>query len=486
MLEPLGPQNKQLDRIYDICVIGAGAAGISVATDLAQKGRSVFLAEAGEMQYSIKSQDHYKGDLIGDPYFDLMTARLRFFGGTTGHWGGWCRELDPYDFEAKSACSMAAWPITYEDLRSYSAPAAAILKVPQQSPDRPLNTDFNEIFFEFSPPVRFGQEFKDEISSSSNIDALTSCNLQGFQFDGTRIEKADFTNYSGLKVTIRAKHFVLACGGIENSRILLIENEKFGNKLGNSNGLVGRYWAEHNTFTIGDFLLFEDDAFITKALVAPSGTESRRIFVGPSKHFLEREKVLNCGLRLIPLYKRTGAKKHLANILCRNPNLSNMLLERFGKRLVCGGEIRASWEQIPNIDNRVVLSNEKDNFGLQRCELHWRKTNRDKLAPRMSALGLGRYLAEKDIGRIKLASWLLQDDDEFPTDDEIVGYHHMGGTRMAKSKRDGVVDSNCRVFGTSNLHIAGSSVFPSSGHANPTFTIIQLAFRLSEHLSVIL
>jgi choline dehydrogenase-like flavoprotein len=115
--------------------------------------------------------------------------------------------------------------------------------------------------------------------------------------------------------------------------------------------------------------------------------------------------------------------------------------------------------------------------------LHWKKSRIDKLAPRKSATALGRYLAENDIGRIRLAPWLLQDNESFPSNDEIAGNHHMGGTRMAEMEDDGVVDSDCRVFGTSNLQMAGSSVFPSGGHANPTFAIVQLALRLSDHLS---
>jgi GMC oxidoreductase len=246
---------------------------------------------------------------------------------------------------------------------------------------------------------------------------------------------------------------------------------------------VGRYWTEHNVFTIGDFLLFEKDAFKTKTRVSPLGVESMRIFVGPSKRFLEQQSVLNCGLRLRPIYERFGARKYLAKLLCTTPDLSNALLEPFGERLICAGKIRAAWEQFPDIDNRVALSTERDSFGLSRCELHWRKTIRDKFAPRKAALALGKYMAEKDIGRIKLAPWLLRDDDMFPTNDEIASNHHIGGTRMANIEHDGVVDSNCRVFGTSNLYVAGSSVFPSGGHANPTFTIVQLALRLADHLS---
>jgi hypothetical protein len=485
MLRRLESDDRPADSLYDVCVIGAGAAGITISTNLARRGYSVMLAEGGELQATPDSLNQYQGKVVGDPYFDLRSTRLRYFGGSTGHWGGWCRALDPGDFEAKSASSITAWPISYKQLNHYAAPAAAILQLPEQKPDRFLNSDFNEIFFRFSPPVQFGQEYQDEIGSSSNLDAFLNCNLIGFGFDGARISTAEFANYADLRVFVRAKEFVLACGGIENSRILLNANERFENKLGNRSGLVGKYWTEHNVFTIGEFLLFEEDAFETKFRDPRiPGLGRRQIFIGPSERFLEREKVLNCGIRLLSyLFTPTDAKKHLENLLCTTPDLSKKVLKDFGERLVCAGNIRAAWEQFPDIENKVVLSTERDRFGLKLCDLHWKKSRIDKLAPRKSATALGRYLAENDIGRIRLAPWLLQDNESFPSNDEIAGNHHMGGTRMAEMEDDGVVDSDCRVFGTSNLQMAGSSVFPSGGHANPTFAIVQLALRLSDHLS---
>jgi choline dehydrogenase-like flavoprotein len=484
MLRRLESDNRPSDALYDVCIIGAGAAGITISTNLARRGYSVMLAEGGELQPTPDSLNLYRGQVVGDPYFDLTTTRLRYFGGSTGHWGGWCRALDPGDFEAKSASRMTAWPIAHEQLDDYAAAAAAILKLPEAKPDRSLNSDFNEIFFRFSPPVKFGDEYRDEIVATDNLDAFLNCNLIGFGFDGASISTAEFANYADLKVSVRAKRFVLACGGIENSRILLHANEKYDDRLGNRSDLVGKYWSEHNVFTLGEFLLFDDDAFTTELRETDPGRGRRRIFIGPSEQFLERERILNCGIRLTPYtFTRKGAQKHLERLLCASPDLSKRVLKDFGERLVCAGQIRAAWEQYPDIGNKVVLSAQRDRFGLKLPELRWKKSRRDKLAPRRSATALGRYLAEKDIGRIQLAPWLLQDNESFPGNDEIAGNHHMGGTRMAERADDGVVDPDCRVFGTSNLHIAGSSVFPSCGHANPTFTIVQLALRLSDHLS---
>ena len=110
----------------------------------------------------------------------------------------------------------------------------------------------------------------------------------------------------------------------------------------------------------------------------------------------------------------------------------------------------------------------------------------DKATIRACGLEVGRYLARREMGRVKLFDWVLDDDLSLPgleQGQELAGYHHMGTTRMGTTPRDGVVDRDCRVFGIDNLYIAGSSVFRTSGHANPTLTIVQLALRLVDHLA---
>lgn len=486
MLEALSTTTN-LDRLFDVCVIGAGAAGITLANALASQNRSVLLAEAGALEYSQRSQDLYRGQVVGDPYFDLAATRLRFFGGTTNHWGGLSRRLDAHDFLPKRASSLTGWPIRKEDIDPYAAKTAEILEVPPQREDRPLNDDVSELFWEFSPPVRFGTKYEKSIRERNNLLALTECNLVDVNYDGKRITSAEFKNFSGLRSTVRAKVFVLACGGIENSRILLIANQRFDDQLGNRAGLVGRLWTEHPEYSIGDFFLFDYSYFSTKERIGPSGRPAGlRVFAGPTARFLDEAQTLNCNLRLLPLYERTGAKKYLADVLCQTPDLANALLSRFGERLVCAGRVDASWEQYPDLENRVSVAASRDEFGLPTCTLHWRKTAADKRAPRMVALALGRHLAERDVGRIKLDEWVLKDDAHFPEVAAIASNHHMGGTRMADSESEGVVDRDCRVFRTENLFVAGSSVFPSGGHANPTFTIVQLALRLADRLNAVL
>ena len=124
----------------------------------------------------------------------------------------------------------------------------------------------------------------------------------------------------------------------------------------------------------------------------------------------------------------------------------------------------------------------KDRLGIPRVILYWTLGSEDNRTALESARHLGRYFADRNLGRLRLDRWLTS-REPFPADDEIGGCHHMGGTRMARTPDQGIVDSNCKVFGQRNLYIAGSSVFPSSGFANPTYTIVQLALRLAEHLA---
>ena len=168
--------------------------------------------------------------------------------------------------------------------------------------------------------------------------------------------------------------------------------------------------------------------------------------------------------------------------MCLAPNLGKRLAELADKELICGALLRASWEQAPNRNNAVTLKDDADIFGIPRVNLRWQKTVLDRETINRSVVEFNDWLLEIDGGRIQLDGWMLNDGD-YPTNQELAGNHHMGGTRMHGSSAYGVVDSDCKVFGSKNLYIAGSSVFTTGGHNNPTLPIVQLALRLAEHLA---
>jgi choline dehydrogenase-like flavoprotein len=459
------------DDVHDVCIIGAGPAGVSAALRLAALGRRVLLLEGGDQYVDGDSQDVYRGTVVGDPYFELDYCRLRAFGGTTGHWSGWCRPLDAWDFEPKPGFDKAHWPIRRADLDPYLADACDVLDVPAEYDDRPMDggRGVEAVRFRFSPPTRIEEKYFETIAASPDITLCLRANVFRLEPAGGRIGAVEVLDYEGGSRMVRAGAFVLACGGIENSRILLHSNALANGAVVPRAETLGRYWMEHPHFTVGATLLFGDLIDREGGHYALDDATRRRL------------GVLACGIRLEPT-TYGGTKKIVSDIACVAPGLSTWAFEQIGYRLACGARVRAAWEQAPDPANHVALSaTETDRFGVPRAELHWRKSAADLRTMRETALQIGAWLAETGQGRMRLEGWVTNEGD-YPAEDELAGYHHMGGTRMADSPSDGVVDADCRVWGVDNLYVAGSSVFPSAGHANPTLTIVQLALRLGEHI----
>lgn len=209
---------------------------------------------------------------------------------------------------------------------------------------------------------------------------------------------------------------------------------------------------------------------------------------------MRQDKILNFGLR-VKLYPGNGGqsfKERLRRIICTRDWMSDTYSQIRSTGINCerigyDGAIVIASEQAPNPDSRVTLTGELDQFGLRRAELTWRLSPIDKQTLQRGAWHFSKQFANQGWGRVRIAEWLLSADSSYPgLEEETGGHHHMGTTRMAISPREGVVDSRQRVFGVDNLYLAGSSVFPSVGHANPTFTITQMTLRLAQHLRGVL
>jgi len=472
MIQNLSETGQDLSA--DVCIIGAGAAGITLAHTLSQRSLKVILCEAGGMDYSEDSQSIYKGKVEGDPYYDIETARLRYFGGTTNHWTGWCRPLDAYDFKVKAGIAETAWPIARSDLDPYLDRARDILEV-KPVPDGPMLGDsgLKRIGMAFSPPVRFAEKYREPLEQSPFVQVVLNANLIGTRAENGQVTHARIADYDGNERMVAAKHFVIACGGIENSRQLLWLHESGQLPLGESAPVVGRYWGEHPHAPIGDVVILKDEAFRFLDFALD--------FFAPTPEFMEKNRSLNCQLFLKSTHYG-GAKEVIADLLCTAPTLGQWAMHKFGKTLACVAELNAAWEQEPLATNRISLGDEKDRFGVPRPILHWKRSPQDYRTLRETAVAFAKYCANADIARVRLPEWLLSDKGEFPEIGYIAGYHHMGGTRMAASADKGVVDANCRIFGYDNIYVAGSSVFASVGHANPTFSIVELTLRLADHL----
>ncbi len=465
----------------EFCIIGAGPAGITCARSLAAKGHKVLLLEAGGWDWSEQSQASYAGETVGDKYFDLDACRLRYFGGTSNHWTGWCRPLDAHEFAGKGFANTGRWPIQRTDVDPYLPGAMEILEIALPDADVPLKGGMlRKIDVSFSPPVRFAAKYRDEILASDHIFLCINCNLTRMEVADGAVASIAVEDYQGARATIEATTFILACGGIENSRMLLWCNAASGGALLKGQGdLAGRYWFEHHHATIGDAIV--ETGFVARRTDpdAPRGASMTLLALTP--RMIAENNILSCSMRLHPT---TGgaATALLEDMACVAPTWANWAVEQLWNGQLCAHRLQATAEQEPRSENRVALEGPADRFGIPKVALHWSRSELDMRTLREAARTLGFYLAVRDIGRVRLAPWVLG-EAPYPEDVEIAAYHHMGGTRMSDGPATGVVDRNCRLFGMGNLYVVGASVFPSGGHGTPTLTVVQLALRLADHLA---
>lgn len=458
---------------YDVCIVGAGPAGITIALKLAQQKKRVLLIEGGGLSYSRGSQNNYIGETQGDRYFSLKRTRLRFFGGSSNHWGGWCRELDSADFHPKGRFTQTGWPINKRDLDPYRYEAFQMLEIPGPPSDLELpGSGLNRIYFSYSRPIRFLDKYYDTVVNSPWIDLKLNHDYLGMDCDDQRIRAVRTRNIQGETSNFVADQYVLAMGGIENSRMLLWSDYLNSGRVLKGNRNIGRYWMEHPHFSLGKAILMNTLPF--------KCDKRHRMFFAPTTDVMTRFNILNASVRVREPTAH-GIKKLSNDLSIAAPQLEKWAQYQAGNPFFLVSRVRASWEQEPRFENRVELSEQHDELGIPRSRLIWRKNLEDLKTIQVTARLFGEYLANTNLGRLKLDDWVLGRAD-YPADDELAGNHHMGGTRMASSPKDGVVDKNCRVFGQKNLYMAGSSIFTSGGYANPTLTIVQLALRLADHL----
>lgn len=489
------------DKLFDICIIGGGIAGITLAMYL-KKDLDILLLEAGGMDYSEESQEIYRGKNVGHEYFNLDDCRGRWLGGSSNLWGGWCAPLSSCDFKKRDFVKHSGWPIDKTDLDPYEEEAKLITNLPKKFrlvkykgwSDILENSDknFNGFNFQWTAPfgLNFRDKYKSELENRSNITCFVNANLTDMTLsdDLSSIKNIEIKNYRNSVFNVNSKTYILATGGIENARLLLNFNKQCKNGIGNDNDLVGRFFAEHPHFNTGDFIMDDHIASIFASNKVEKSNEFRTTYLIPSEEFQNNDKVLNVGLRVTPnLYPYSYShsfKEKLRNAICSTDWSKKILNEQKIGCTKYDGHIKIAAESAPNPESRVTIGPEVDKFGLKKTVLNWQLLELDKLTFKKTTIRIAELFVKQNLGRVKIQDWVLSDGTKFPgRPQELGGNHHMGTTRMGATPSEGVVDKNQKVFDIDNLYIAGSSVFPTTGHVNPTFTIIQMCLRLADHLN---
>lgn len=476
---------KSREVRYDACIAGSGFAGITIARELAAKGRKVVLLEAGGDDWSDESQNIYEGQTVegdGLEYWGgLETCRLRYFGGTSNHWAGLCIPFDAVDFEQREIYDFPNWPFEKSEFDQFFDRAADIIDITGKSFAPPKNDRWKSSKLRLigrvkSPPTRLKEKYFAEISANdSNIDLILNCNLVDIRLTSNlaHVEKIITKNYRGQEFSFTANRFVIACGAVENARLLLNCDSQIPTGIGNHSDLVGRCFMEHLNVPMGRFV--GDPTFWR------GGSKGFK----PTRDFIISQRIGNSSLSLDSdsnpqTYGRLRVLKRIVrDAVCSSDTLTN--LSRAISNVNCpgDGQISTLCEQVPNRNSRVTLGREKDALGLRRVILNWQINNQDRKTIRTLAMTLATELARQDLGRVQLQDFILDKGSDI----SIGGHcHQMGTTRMSENSRYGVVDRNSRVHGMDNLYIAGSSIYPTGGGNNPTLAIVQLSLRLADHL----
>jgi choline dehydrogenase-like flavoprotein len=518
------PQGAVIDT--DVCVIGSGAAGITLARELDGAKPRVLVLEAGGLDEPATEHESFSVEHLGTPYASPLPTRGRSFGGSTNLWVGRMAMLDRIDMDERPWVPFSGWPLGYDELEPWVRKAASLLDVPHfdrirlepWSASHPAVEAFVEKggahlgVFLWANGFRMGPYHRDAIRSSPNVRLMlesTAIELVPCESSKT-IESLTVRGSGGNCFSVKASTYVVAAGGLENPRLLLASTRRSPNGVGNERDLVGRFYMDH--------LRAEPLATVELSKLAPSqlrwlsmlgdrrGTEFGRMqfhLEFPASMQKEEGLLNHClhadfASEIHESEAYLGAMRLADRLRGARPKDSESLrsdlvaavkgapaLVGHGARKLLGRArptrmfIIDQMEQEPDPESRVTVNwSDKDRLGLPRLRLDWRIGHSTYASQRRMHRMFKDILERLHIRTFR--STLLERQDERPPLYEMK--HPSGTTKMSRSPATGVVDADLRVHGVDNLYVAGSSTFPTVGHANPTLTIVALAVRLADHL----
>ena len=493
----------------DICIIGAGAAGITLACDLAGSNRTVALIESGGTAFEEATQDLYDGPLIGQSTTPIKADRLRYLGGSTNHWEGGCRPFDRVDFErwpfgaeamapyygrAQKLCQLG--PFTY-DSADWRRPGAEPIAF---APDARLTTGV----YQYSPPTRFGEVYRPSLETLRGLTVYLHANLVDIATteNAAEVTGIELRTLDGKPFRAKAGVYVLAAGGLENPRILLNCDTVQKTGLGNGHDKVGRYFMDHPCISCVASLLwlgpqrglaFYDDTMVKGTRVQGYLTASSNVLraeempgfcIGiQAGDIPDRGIWRDSASDIFHAVAAGHVPDHLAFHVAQIARGVEWEVDKVYHELFHVTPKIYSTNYItdcpPDPASRVTLIAERDALGMRRIALDWHLSADFGDNMRRAHEWLSQELGRTGLGRLRMHSAETGYDPMTAIEN---GHHHMGTTRMDRDPRQGVVDENCRLHGCGNLYVAGSSVFPTYSFDNPTMTIVALALKLSEHL----
>ena len=528
MIVDLGQPGPQEDVRADVCIVGAGAAGITLARALSGSGLSICLVESGGLKSDPQVEALNEGESCGH-VVEFTEGRARGLGGTTTKWTGRCTPFDPEDLEPRDWLPSALWPIPYDEVARYHQSAQIYCGFPWRwSPDA-------RVIARLSPPPvpRFaasrvspfvwryaprgarryqdwGKRFRRPLRTAHDTRVMLNATLTEFHVssdDPDRIDAITVRALSGAAARVSARVFVLCCGGVEYPALLLEGKRATGAAFGDSGDQVGRCFQQHVRGVIATVDVDRAGSRRLQELFnvfLRTGGVQHEIGFRLSSEIQRAERLLNASAFMSyvsdPASGWDSAKKagdallesrfdavwpNLGRAATRPwPVIENLFRRGTDRHAFLATErieVVVDLEQEPDPESRVTLSDRRDAFGRGLPRVDWRINERERTTAARFAAVLRDEFQRLGLGAVKPAAWL---DPATPlAEAPVTGtHHHMATTRMSETASNGVVDRNCKVHDMANLYVGGCSVFATGGHANPTFMIVALALRLADHL----
>jgi choline dehydrogenase-like flavoprotein len=519
------PEHENIEA--DVCIIGSGPAGATLAIELAQTAFRVVLIESGGREREVESDALNEIESIGWPRtLDQWIVRNRILGGSSATWRGKCAPFDDLDYEERDWVPNSGWPVKLQELAAYlerSAPhlgigtgtgytGAEFWKIANRRSETP-SFDENLLapyFWQFSKDkhnpfdyVRFAKRLVAGEARHARILLHATVTQISTNESGTMAESVEVRGRDGRTRVIAAPQIVLCAGGIENARLLLASNRQFPAGLGNHNDLVGRFLMDHPRGPIATFDPQKSDAvlrwFGLYNVKSKLGSHRFRHGLQLSPSYQRKHGLLNCAVFLeerlteddpwsaiIRLLRGQGSLPRDALYIGSNvgivaKGLNQYFIEKKGlQRKFEKIELLGIVEQPPNPDSRLTLSDRLDHYGMPLARIDWKVSKQEQETVKVTAKLVASEFTRLGLEPPQLENWILNDQG-FPEGIRDVA-HPTGTTRMSEHSRAGVVNPNCEVHGIQGLFVIGSSVFPTASHANPTQMIVAFAIRLADLL----
>ena len=500
----------------DICIIGAGAAGITLTAELSSSNLKILLIESGDLSPEMNTQrlaiGESSGDILPKGNHYLYASRLRYFGGSTNHWAGYTRPFDRIDFEKRDWISYSGWPFSLDELKFGYQKTIKHLGIHPFVYPKSLERQFNaqnlfehgqtesykiktkkskedeHLFttrrFHIAKKVRLGKYYVQKFKMNKRITVVlnsTVVELRRNQ-ENQYIESIRALTLNKRELFFKARYFILSAGGIENPRLLLLSNQIQKHGLGNQNDLVGRFFMEHPHLPAGRAFIYHR-AKSLQYYRKHYNAHLRHFISGvlcPTEKTMREHRLLNMNIQLVDQFVRLKNGKIINESEALQQDAYPLLTKENQRGVYAYLKIRA--EQSPNPRSRLTLSRKKDALGYPRAKLRWILNPNDFTSIQKNLILLGRELGRCQLGRLQID---LHDQENWPNF-TYGGSHHMGTTRMDNNPQEGVVDEQLKLHGYHNLFILGSSVFPTGSGVNPTLTIMALAVRLAKYLKIFL